>query len=138
MTASNRLAAQIISIHALREESDMLEGNMGKHLTKISIHALREESDHFRGSSFRLPKPFLSTLSVRRATEPCTMTVIVTKFLSTLSVRRATCPNTDWAPRKIFLSTLSVRRATEILRRRYLLGEISIHALREESDSKSV
>ena len=116
MTASNRLAAQIISIHALREESDMLEGNMGKHLTKISIHALREESDHFRGSSFRLPKPFLSTLSVRRAT----------------------CPNTDWAPRKIFLSTLSVRRATEILRRRYLLGEISIHALREESDSKSV
>ena len=44
MSASNRLAAQIISIHALREESD--SGYQNKQNPRgISIHALREESD---------------------------------------------------------------------------------------------
>ena len=47
-------------------------------------------------------------------------------FQSTLSVRRATRPGKGKRSKKtIFQSTLSVRRATKI----------SIHALREESDS---
>ena len=34
-----------ISIHALREESDYLQGTSPAHTHGISIHALREESD---------------------------------------------------------------------------------------------
>ena len=56
----------------------------------ISIHALREESDmskpHY-GSKCWL---FQSTLSVRRATTRSTGTSARSKFQSTLSVRRAT------------------------------------------------
>ena len=36
--------ADLISIHALRKESDMLQIHAG-HLRTISIHALRKESD---------------------------------------------------------------------------------------------
>ena len=35
----------VISIHALREESDLCDPHTAM-LTHISIHALREESDH--------------------------------------------------------------------------------------------
>ena len=35
----------MISIHALREESDYLINNIATDLDEISIHALREESD---------------------------------------------------------------------------------------------
>ena len=35
----------IISIHALREEGDILKHLANKALDKISIHALREEGD---------------------------------------------------------------------------------------------
>ena len=38
-------AYDIISIHALREESDMKRYNVYVYNMKISIHALREESD---------------------------------------------------------------------------------------------
>ena len=56
-----------ISIHALREESDMAET---RHNTKggISIHALREESD-WSLTLLRVCWIFQSTLSVRRATD---------------------------------------------------------------------
>ena len=60
----------------------------------ISIHALRKESD----SPWSLPRaatePFQSTLSVRRATRPPTMSDTNCIFQSTLSVRRAT--HADW------------------------------------------
>ena len=83
---------------------------------KISIHALREESD-IMGNTHK-------TLAL--------------KFQSTLSVRRATCVG-DWASRsQEFQSTLSVRRATFF----FILNpcktnNISIHALREESDTRA-
>ncbi len=56
-----------ISIHALREESDLLLG-MPQKYTAISIHALREESDLGRHSDFGKRGEFRSTLSARRAT----------------------------------------------------------------------
>ena len=79
----------------------------------ISIHALLAESDSHTGSSWAAWFPFLSTLSLRRATRPssktarrfpyfyprspcgerlwaCTSRSIVMRFLSTLSLRRAT------------------------------------------------
>ena len=58
--------------------------------------------------------PFLSTLSLRRATAPFRMAFTRRQpFLSTLSLRRATtlyCP--PFGEIKLFLSTLSLRRAT--------------------------
>ena len=79
----------LISIHALREESDIanvLKLNQGG----ISIHALREESDRVLCHYIRLPVKFQSTLSVRRATKLATQIVRTIGFQSTLSVRRAT------------------------------------------------
>ena len=56
-----------ISIHALREESDM-DGWHKAQAHMISIHALREESDFRRDSGCNPWGTFQSTLSVRRAT----------------------------------------------------------------------
>ena len=56
----------LISIHALREESDLtIEDPDAPEI--ISIHALREESD-VTDSLEPSPVQFQSTLSVRRAT----------------------------------------------------------------------
>ena len=78
-----------ISIHALREESDLL-GRIHPARIAISIHALREESDSMARTS-PTATSFQSTLSVRRATSrPSTKSVETSKFQSTLSVRRAT------------------------------------------------
>ena len=57
------------------------------------------------------------------------------KFLSTLSVRRATEAGFRVSVHKLFLSTLSVRRATIYSANPVQPGNISIHALREESDA---
>ena len=79
---------------------------------------------------------FQSTLSVRRATIATPVLYCAERFQSTLSVRRATADQI----RKLshyfaFQSTLSVRRATLITAEAVItLKEISIHALREESD----
>ena len=104
------------------------------------------------------PALFQSTLSVRRATfyRDCTgsgkayfnprspwgerplgenHTINQARFQSTLSVRRATQEqNRKHLSLLIFQSTLSVRRATENGRLLHNLLDISIHALREESD----
>ena len=123
---------------------------------KISIHALREESDLDTVASFDLAAPFQSTLSVRRATGQVVHTCVCITFQSTLSVRRATetlpaqfVPNTFQSTLSVrratdlalpiahdagFQSTLSVRRATERHTGTLPDRQFSIHALREESD----
>ena len=58
---------RIISIHALREESDSVKTDASEHL-QISIHALREESDLSNHLTCASREAFQSTLSVRRAT----------------------------------------------------------------------
>ena len=80
----------------------------------ISIHALREESDIFPMCLAIGASIFQSTLSVRRATCAAVATALsMLPFQSTLSVRRATCYR-PWAIVQsiLFQSTLSVRRAT--------------------------
>ena len=126
-----------ISIHALLAESDRIEPVQVPGYT-ISIHALLAESDAKSSQKSPKPNPFLSTLSLRRATSMTpSMAAIPTLFLSTLSLRRATfyyfIPSNgtlhfyprspcgerrgfgvgSW-PRVIFLSTLSLRRATNL------------------------
>ena len=62
-----------------------------------------------------MPGQFLSTLSLRRATELVRFVGMGRIFLSTLSLRRATCPSiTGYFFNTIFLSTLSLRRATAV------------------------
>ena len=82
---------------------------------KISIHALREEGDLPRMGRMGRRDRFLSTPSARRATQGLDLTVKINLFLSTPSARRATSKCCS-----IWLKYL-----------------ISIHALREEGDSKN-
>ena len=150
----------------------------------ISIHALLAESDQRpsgcrSGGSYFYPrspcgerpchaarccqrKPFLSTLSLRRATSCCSLLFFLwgnfyprspcgerrhmyegyrhtERFLSTLSLRRAT-PGIQRlvALLRQFLSTLSLRRATSFCRQPPPTRWISIHALLAESDSWAV
>ena len=84
-------------------------------LSGISIHALLAESDNRYGRPVDVQFVFLSTLSLRRATDTSSLLQCQVKFLSTLSLRRATRPPA--------LINLIIR--------------ISIHALLAESDSKS-
>ena len=123
-----------ISIHALLAESDRHTAGHGKQC-HISIHALLAESDWPTWRRTPGRAPFLSTLSLRRATN-CKMEMGVTmQFLSTLSLRRATCGerivdysriisihallaesdrmgHSSMYTKRRFLSTLSLRRAT--------------------------
>ena len=63
---------------------------------------------------------------------------LISLFLSTPSARRATQLRGEAGGLKLlFLSTPSARRATGCNRRRRLDTLISIHALREEGDSKN-
>ena len=78
--------------------------------------------------------PFLSTLSLRRATLSLYIIRREVLFLSTLSLRRATrsLPKYSWQWK--FLSTLSLRRATAYKAEHKMSRNISIHALLAESD----
>ena len=124
---------------------------------QISIHALREEGDVLPDGwevddPYFYPRPprggrpaqlkkrqtvreFLSTPSARRATS-CPLEGIATAaaFLSTPSARRATQAIQDRIVQIEFLSTPSARRATTGKLYTFLAYEISIHALREEGD----
>ena len=78
----------------------------------ISIHALREESDLPTPSPNRRPEIFQSTLSVRRATPEFVRLVISRLFQSTLSVRRAT-EVTDEERRAALISIHALREESD-------------------------
>ena len=78
----------------------------------ISIHALLAESDNRYGRPIDVQFVFLSTLSLRRATETKANEDRYKQFLSTLSLRRATSNPQVTMHTWRFLSTLSLRRAT--------------------------
>ena len=124
-----------ISIHALREEGDIVLRVRIPNMITISIHALREEGDYPTAVCDGRSQTFLSTPSARRAT--------VRSGLSRPLPR-------DFYPRpprggrlaqkltermeKEFLSTPSARRATTTGALMVVVSGISIHALREEGD----
>ena len=170
-----------ISIHALLAESDQTANSLADTPPEISIHALLAESDlsisktvrriwhfyprspcgerRFSDITSILPQPFLSTLSLRRATDVPVMSLteyglflstlslrratwryltpkaLKKSFLSTLSLRRATLEQFKQITETIFLSTLSLRRATFSSCRPDEPSGISIHALLAESDN---
>ena len=109
-TVAISVSPSLISIHALRKESDFV-GPVHASFRNISIHALRKESD------------------CREIAVQCEAEISIhalRKESDESSVR--------WIPRAIFQSTLSVRRATAIIRGAIPVELISIHALRKESD----
>ena len=85
-----QLAARDISIHALLAESDERADSFAHAPPQISIHALLAESDASTLKAKSARPTFLSTLSLRRATETAKTSNADTIFLSTLSLRRAT------------------------------------------------
>ena len=104
----------------------------------ISIHALREEGDDFSrifgdfdGYFYPRPPRGGRPKQQRHSKKPL-------KFLSTPSARRATISTmhlqTSYG---VFLSTPSARRATRHCTSAKLQNVISIHALREEGDSRA-
>ena len=129
----------MISIHALREESDLFESDVAKRYKHFNPRSPRGE----RRVCNRLASVFVafqSTLSARRATlNRRLINHLLIKFQSTLSARRATIVFVDdenglenFNPR----SPRGERRLTELATT--VFEWISIHALREESDSWNV
>ena len=112
MSKLSALQQLVISIHALREESDVVDA---AHLVAviISIHALREESDHILYPHGANKCTFQSTLSVRRATGTCTRMYAI-RAISIHALREESDYSyARWAVSLLlFQSTLSVRRAT--------------------------
>ena len=104
----------MISIHALREESDIILFLAAILQTQISIHALREESDTINGQQYSK-----KDISIHALREESDYEVIFVQLLQVLLIsihalreesdRRVTEPVTIWV---LFQSTLSVRRAT--------------------------
>ena len=72
--AETRVRVEKISIHALREEGDNRHGSRPRLIKIISIHALREEGDRKPGRTTLAPSTFQSTPSARRATAPSLFT----------------------------------------------------------------
>ena len=67
MRMIDQILTQLISIHALHEESDQYRHD-GDQFAGISIHALHEESDTRLAVTVTAAGRFQSTLSMRRAT----------------------------------------------------------------------
>ena len=151
----------LISIHALLAESDLQRQIEFERYSDISIHALLAESDCLLDWDAIGYTPFLSTLSLRRATAEMQPLAPRSRFLSTLSLRRATAsqgadfghkmnfyPRSPCGERLLmlsmvvipisFLSTLSLRRATGSPHGGIDTVHISIHALLAESDRMAV
>ena len=104
-----------ISIHALLAESDHIVGGARNNAIRISIHALLAESDARNTSIAGRITSFLSTLSLRRATD---VIAVITEAQS-ISIHA--------------LLAESDRNGQNIKRRH----NISIHALLAESDASN-
>ena len=122
-----------ISIHALLAESDRAQAAHYRN-GQISIHALLAESDTSPCVVMNVRRDFYPRSPCGERRKFGFTHTAQELFLSTLSLRRATDLFHVCTSLVVFLSTLSLRRAT----RRNLQGpagrHISIHALLAESD----
>ena len=113
-------------------------GPAGQHSFGISIHALLAESDSRRTADSTAYTPFLSTLSLRRATVFNAVSNSLVIFLSTLSLRRATPP--PFCGEELCQISIHALLAESDDVAPVVLVDwlISIHALLAESDEKSL
>ena len=100
----------------------------------ISIHALLAESDCVGVGDAHLGIKFLSTLSLRRATQGPGFIRHGVNFYPRSPCGERRKQGRHYIGCKIFLSTLSLRRATKRHIRVQIATPISIHALLAESD----
>ena len=100
----------------------------------ISIHALLAESDAPPCKGPWVCFPFLSTLSLRRATRPCFSRSFLSNFYPRSPCGERRDIDLTEFNRAVFLSTLSLRRATSSRAPPTVDPLISIHALLAESD----
>ena len=135
-SSTRKLTNLMISIHALLAESDLLEQSASYNAYMISIHALLAESDNYNNNNYVVTRGFLSTLSLRRATESQPPCVRPTKDFYPRSPcgerrrvrQRDKLHNGNFYPRSPCGERHNARPGT---RRPYA---ISIHALLAESD----
>ena len=131
------VGADVISIHALHEESDP-DYRLGEPSTEISIHALHEESDFaiFCHAS-RSPK-FQSTLSMRRATRFHDSFVAI-DGISIHALHEESDLSQHFAKtRQLGISIHALHEESDLSLMRLTTCRprlISIHALHEESDN---
>ena len=124
----------LISIHALLAESDT-SGSIIPAIESISIHALLAESDLLAGYRRLVKQEFLSTLSLRRATQIKQTCRAEIRFLSTLSLRRATDASKDTIKTVTnFYPRSPCGERPKLLPYQFASIPISIHALLAESD----
>ena len=126
-----------ISIHALREEGDN-GSEFADYIGIISIHALREEGDT---PSYTRWRPWRISIHALREEGDAVYRAAVSArelFLSTPSARRATRTGQVFAVKPFDFYPRPPRggRPIEALAAK-LEEKISIHALREEGDSKN-
>ena len=114
---AKRLIEFRISIHALLAESDEGPAKLPKQI-RISIHALLAESDSKRLCNALEYLHFYPRSPCGERQHVYLLVLWVLRFLSTLSLRRATeRRHKSTSFHKLFLSTLSLRRATTLLLR---------------------
>ena len=113
MLASGDLLAIFLSTPSARRATHQVDHV--RHIGVISIHALREEGDWVLASAMLAASIFLSTPSARRATQESEQNTSTTTYFY---------PRPPRGGRPI-----KEERALELL-------EISIHALREEGDTR--
>ena len=150
-------ADKMISIHALREEGDLLNYRKAFRTSQFlstpsARRATRTPILKFRSRTNFYPRPprggrhsaslsvvdesftFLSTPSARRATNVSIRGLFFVKFLSTPSARRATFLGASFFL-AYFISIHALREEGDIPAfPLFTVGNISIHALREEGD----
>ena len=105
--------------------------------TQISIHALLAESDAEMAKTSNADTNFYPRSPCGERQNQPGKSHKLAGFLSTLSLRRATNTKSGQNSRAGFLSTLSLRRATKTAHRAGGSKNISIHALLAESDRSS-
>ena len=127
-----------ISIHALLAESDLSNTVLFESPICISIHALLAESDASRAVTTSAARYFYPRSPCGERQLAARDESIMFVFLSTLSLRRATDTVSARDRPKEFLSTLSLRRATISKVKKGQAKQISIHALLAESDSTAL
>ena len=123
----------LISIHALRKESDLMAVKFCI-AARISIHALRKESDHLPSHA---PESLVISIHALRKESDCTTPRQEAIWMISIHALRK---ESDLIAKRLddgireFQSTLSVRRATDDRELLLVAHNISIHALRKESD----
>ena len=122
-----------ISIHALLAESDRAQAAHYRN-GQISIHALLAESDTSPCVVMNVRRDFYPRSPCGERRKFGFTHTAQELFLSTLSLRRATDLFHVCTSLVVFLSTLSLRRATVGFCVDYWKDAISIHALLAESD----